>query len=384
MNHRSTPSPIMESPPGATTVIDGRSYVYFVGTGYLGLQGRKEVIRAACEATERYGIGSATSRIGFGNTPPTLEVERLAAELFGLDDAFYFMSGYVGMNILVQAMADTFDAVFVDEASHYCVMEAAQASGRPVRSFRHCDIDDLRAVLSANLEQSGRPMVLTDGVFAVRGNVAPLNEYRRVLADHPGSLLCVDDAHGLGVLGDRGRGTLEHTGMFDAQVNADSPATDLPRLFLCSTMSKAVGGYGGIIPGSHALIDRLKRTSTYYSGTNPPPVPVAAATARALQVIAAEPELRTRLWSNVDLLKQGLRQLGLPTDDTPVPIVCLMIGNAQNMQRIRDELMRQGIVVAYMAAYSGLGQEGALRLAVFATHTEAMIEQLLDTLRKIL
>lgn len=117
--------PLMQSPPGAHTLIDGRRYLYFAGTGYLGLQGHPEVIRAACEATERYGVGSATSRTGFGNTPPVLEVERRAADLFGLDGAFYFMSGYVANSILILAFAETFDAVFVDELSHYCVFEAA-------------------------------------------------------------------------------------------------------------------------------------------------------------------------------------------------------------------------------------------------------------------
>ncbi|HYW80426.1 MAG TPA: pyridoxal phosphate-dependent aminotransferase family protein [Thermoguttaceae bacterium] len=384
MPHPTPPKPIMQSPPGATTVIDGRRYVYFVGTGYLGLQGREEVIRAACEATEQYGIGSATSRTGYGNTPPVLDVERRAAEWLGLDDAFFFMSGYVGINILVQAAAGTFDAIFVDEASHYCVMEAARATGRPVWSFRHCDVDDLRTVLHKQLEPGERPLVLTDGVFAARGDVAPLAQYDRLLADYPGSALGVDDAHGVGVIGERGRGTFEYAGMFDARINTDQRPGDLPRLFLCGTMSKAVGGYGGIIPGRQVFIDRLKRTSPYYAGTSPPPVPVAAATAEALRLIAADPDLRARLHRNVDLLKRGLSRLGLPTDDTPVPIACLTIGDAKNMQRIRDELLRQGIVVAYMAAYSGLPAEGALRLAVFATHAEAMIERLLDALQKIL
>ena len=148
-------------------------------------------------------------------------------------------------------------------------------------------------------------------------------------------------------------------------------------------MSKAVGGYGGIIPGSRALVEHIKRHSPYFGGASPPPAPVAAATARAIELVLAEPERRTRLWSNVRFLKDGIRRLGFDVDDTPVPIVCLTIGAAENMQRIQERLMSRGIAIAYMPTYSGLGPAGALRIAVFATHTEEMIRQLLDELERV-
>jgi len=374
----------MQSPPGAETVIDGRTYLYFVGTGYLGLQGHPEVARAACEAIGQYGIGSATSRTGFGNTPPVVEVERRAAEMFGLDDAFYFPSGYAGNHILTLALSERFDAVFVDELSHYCVLEAAGLSGRPVQKFRHRDADDLHAKLRQRLAPSARPLVLSDGVFAARGEIAPVADYCSVLSEYAGGILCIDDAHGIGVLGENGCGTLEHAGLFSASVNAESDDDEGTRLLLCGTLSKAIGGYGGIIPGSRRLIERLKQSSPYYAGVSPPPVPVAAATARALQLVMAEPQRRTQLHKNAGLLKQGLRRLGIATDDTPVPIVCLVLGDAANMQRIQRQLMQRGIVVAYMAAYSGLGPEGALRMAVFATHTEQMIGRLIDELERVI
>jgi len=372
--------PIMQGPPGARTVIDGRTYTYFAGTGYLGLQGHPEIIRAACEATRRYGIGSANSRTAFGNLPPTLEVERRAAEFFGLEEAFYFMSGYVGNNILVLLLGDSIDRVFVDESSHYCVFEAARLTGRTPVEFRHCDAGDLASKLRTELNPGARPLVLSDGVFAARGEIAPVAEYRSLLDDYPGSVLCIDDAHGLGVLGAGGRGTLEHAGLFDAGVNSAALPCPAPRLLLCGTLSKAFGGYGGIIPGSREFIDRLKSTSPYYGGASAPPVPAAAATARALELVGADSDLRQRLRRNVDLLKGGLRALGLPVDDSPVPIACLTLGDAANMRRIQRELIERDIVVAYMAAYSGLGPEGALRIAVFATHTEEMIGELLDGL----
>ena len=224
---------------------------------------------------------------------------------------------------------------------------------------------------------------MSDGVFAATGRIAPAADYYDVLHNYPESVLCLDDAHGVAVLGAGGRGTFEHAGLWRHGVNTVGSSGLYPYLALSATLSKAVGGYGGIIPGGREFIRRIKLRSPYFGGASPPPTPVAAATAKALELIRAEPDLRTRLWANARLLKEGLRQLGFDLDDTPVPIVCLVAGSAENMQRIQRELMECGIAVAYMAAYSGLGPEGGLRIAVFATHTAAMIGQFLDQLRRL-
>lgn len=387
--------PLMQSPPGAATHIDGREFLYFAGTGYLGLQGHPEVIRATCDAANRYGIGSANSRTAFGTTPPLLEVERLAAAMFGLDDAFYFASGWLGNSILVQLLDAESALVCVDDCSHYSVFEAAlRPRNDPFVFFRHRDPDDLRAKLRENLKPGQSPLVLSDGVFAATGEIAPADVYRDILCDYRGSVLWLDDAHGLAVLGENGRGTYEHVGLWARGVNvlseliasseplAVSPSPP-PALLLCGTLSKAVGGFGGIIPGSQGFIERLKRQSPYFGGASPPPAPIAAATARAIELVMAEPERRARLWSNARRLKDGLRGVGFDVEQTPVPIVCLVVGTAENMRRIQRELMARGIAIAYMAAYSGLGPEGGLRIATFATHTEAMIERLLDELRRL-
>jgi len=375
--------PLLESPPGAVTQIDGREYLYFAGTGYLGLQGHPEVIRAACRAAEQYGIGSANSRTAFGTTPPLLEVERLAAALFGLDDAFYFASGWLGNHVLMQLLDAQAGLILLDEYSHYSVFEAARASGYPNVTFRHGDPADLQAKLQQRLKPSQSAVVLSDGIFAATGRVAPVREYHDILRDYPGSMLCLDDAHGLAVLGENGRGTFEYADLWGQGVNVVGNADRCPHLCFSGTLSKAIGGFGGIIPGCREFIRRVKMRSPHFGGASPPPAPIAAATARAIELVMAEPGRRTRLWSNVRLLKDGLRGMGFDVDQTPVPIICLTPGNAGNMQRIQRELMQGGIAVAYMAAYCGLGPEGGLRIAVFATHTEAMIQQLLDELRRL-
>ncbi len=205
---------VLQSPPDAVVQIDGREYLYFVGTGYLGLQNHPEVIRAACLATERYGIHPATNRAGFGNSPPLLEAERRAAELYDAPAAYYFATGYAGNAILLAAVQDRFDLLLADEMSHYSVLDAARQSGRPLVTFRHRDADDLAAVMKQNLPPGGRPLLMTDGVFAVRGTIAPLDEYRAVLSGYPGAGMLIDDAHAVGVLGPNGRGTLEHFGLW--------------------------------------------------------------------------------------------------------------------------------------------------------------------------
>lgn len=376
---------VMQSAPGPETVIDGRRYLYFAGTGYLGLQGHPEVIRAACDATRHYGIGSATTRAWFGNTPPTLDVERLAARLFAADEAFYYPSGYLGNHILANVLAERFDAVFVDERSHYSLLEGVRSSARPIFTFGYRDPGGLEACLRANLRPGQRPLVATDGIFPVLGTIAPLAEYRQVLAEYPGAMLMIDDAHAAGVLGANGRGTYEYLGLPADRVNRDpdQPAfSDGPALLFSATTSKALGGFGGILPGARAFVARVKSVSHCYDGASAPPVPAAAATARALELLMAQPEMRTRLWENARLLKNGLRRLGLCVEDTPVPIVGLAIGDGPNMQRIQQTLVDRGIMIAHAASYSGLGPGGALRIAVFSTHTPPMIEQLVDAMAK--
>ncbi len=408
---------VLQSPPDAVVTIDGREYLYFVGTGYLGLQSHPEVIKAACLATERYGIHSATTRAGFGNSPPLLEAERRVAELFDAQCAFYFVTGYAGNAILLAALQESFDVLFADELSHYSVLEAARQTHLPVFTFHHRDPGDLAAALKNNLPPGRRPLLLTDGVFSVRGTIAPLAEYRAVLSGYPGAGMMVDDAHAVGVLGQEGRGTLEHLGLWriasansplplgegpggralQAARNNDDPASSasphpspLPAgegtdfaTFLTATASKAIGGFGGIIPGSRDFIERVKRSSHWFDGASAPVAAAAAATAKAIELMMADPDRRARLWSNVRLFKDGLRGMGLEVDDSPVPILCLVLGDAENMRRIQSELMHRGIAVAYLPAYSGLGTEGGLRIAVFATHTDSMIEQLLDELRRL-
>ena len=377
---------VMESPPGAEVTIDGQRYLYFAGTAYLALQGHPAVIAAGCDALQRYGLHPATSRGGFGAHPPLLEVERLASQFFGAEDAFYFTSGYWGNTLTLQSLAGRFDIAFVDEFAHYSVLDAIKLIDRPSVSFAHRDPNDLSAKLQHNLRPRQRPLVISDGMFPISGHIAPVEQYRQALARYDDSILALDDAHAAGVLGG-GRGTYEHFGIASSLANRgtelEDSAASVPQLYRCATLSKAIGGSGGILAGSRAYVSQAKM-SPYFNAAAIPTAPVAAATATALQLLMNDPAPLALLHENARRLRSGLRRLGLDIDDSPSPIICLLLENAAHMQRIQGELRKRGIIIAYFGSYTAIGSEGGLRIAVSAAHTSAMIEHLLDQLGSFL
>jgi 7-keto-8-aminopelargonate synthetase-like enzyme len=336
------------------------------------------------------------------------DVEQEAAKFFGTEDAFYFPTGYLGSSVLVKAIADTFDLVVCDEAVHYSSQDAATLSGKPIVTFRSRDPEHLNKVLQEHVGpkkvaagEAVRPLVLVDGVFPVQGKISPVREYIEVLCKYPDSALIVDDAHALGVLGERGRGSYEHAGIDLSQVNTNKPSQldftsdpnsddktgvkngEGPRLFVCGTMSKAFGGYGGIVFGSKEFIEHIKQTSSYFRGASALPPAAPAATAEALRMISEDSTILQRLKENTTLARDGLRKLGLTVEPTPVPVICLELDTAAEMRRVQSTLQQRGILISYNAAYSDLGPEGALRIAIFATHTPEMIQKFVEELGKV-
>ena len=350
----------MESPPVRECIIDGRSYLYFGGTSYLGLHGHPEVIAAACEATRRYGIHPATSRSLFGNTPVTLAVERLAAEFFDLEDAFYFVSGYR------------------QHGRPAAVARAGfrRAVSRPVGALQRGRSRPVGPVAAGPISAARRRGSATRPATAPRPQPAALGLDGRRLAEprprgpdrsllrNPGAVRRRGDSGGRRArVGDDRRAGPRHAGFFGPLVagrQRRSGGGDRPRvpLYVGGTLSKALGGFGGIVPGSAAFLRRVRTATHYYDGASAPATPVAAASACALQLVRRHPELRLRLRDNVCAVRNGLRQLGLSVEDSPAPIVPVQAGSAEQMQRLHAELKQRGILVPYMATYSGLGAGG--------------------------
>ncbi len=360
---------VMESPPGARAVIDGREVDYFCGCGYYCLQGHPAIIDAACKAVQQYGLGSATSRSGYGDNPALLEVERNAAKFFATESALYYVSGYLGNAILLRGLREDYDVIFYDKESHYSVLDGIATADKPAVAFAHRDADDLKTQVARHLKPTERPMVICDGVFPVSGGLSPIPEYVDVLQKYDDFTICVDDAHATGVIGELGHGCYEHLGLSG------------PRLYSSGTLSKALGGHGGIIAGDASLIERLKNKSKIPNGSSSPPTPAAAASAKALEILRDTPELRKRLWDNTLYAKSRFRELGFDVNDTPVPIICLSSKKA-NLETLPDKLLDKGIAISrYYAgghAYSSVPAGGAVRIAIFSDHTRQQIDRLVQ------
>lgn len=365
----------MQSPVGSRTLINGRWCDYFAGCSYLGLQNHPGLLDAAATALRQYGLGTATSRGGYGEHPLYREVEAAAAAYWEADAATYYVTAYLGNAALAQGLAGDYERIFVDDASHYSAWDGARTAGMPLHPFRHLDPADLAAQLRAHLKPGERPLAFSDGVFPISGEIAPAPAYGEALARYPGAILCLDDAHATGVLGERGRGTLEHWGVTGA---------DGPRIYAAHTLSKALGSHGGIIAGDAALIERLGRGAKSLVATSPSPLPAAGAAAWALRFMAGDTDLRARLRANVAAARAGLRGLGWPLADSPVPILCLAARPGVDLARLRAELFARDLCVAHVTSYSSVPAGGALRIAIFATHTGEQIERLIGELARLL
>lgn len=361
----------METPLGPRVVIAGRERDYFSGTGYLGLHNHSRVLQAAVETIQQYGIATGTSRGGYGEHPVYAALEAEARAFFDAPQVLYYTSGYMSGVILAQGLRECCDRIFIDDSAHYSLWDGARSSGKPLVNFRHCDPLALAGVLKAELRPGERPLVLSDGVFPISGEIAPVCAYQAVLAEYDGAWLCLDDAHATGVLGAHGRGTLEHAGV------------DSPRMLAGHTLSKAIGGYGGLIAGTSEVMGMLERNSRVYVGASPVPLPVAAAAARAL-ALARDDSLRERLSANVACARRGLRGLGWELDDSPVPIICLGARDGLDLARIKNALFERDIAISHVRSYSSTPPGGALRIAIFASHTSEQIDRLVDALRSTL
>ncbi len=294
-----------------------------------------------------------------------------AAKYFDCEDAVYLSSGFLTDIAAVVSLSNyhSIGSIFIDEISHYSNQYAALLGCKPLFGFSHNDPDDLEKKIIQNLNNGQKPLVLTDGVFPIFGRIAPLNDYFNIVEKYNG-ILWIDDAHGIGVLGENGRGTAEYF-----QLNSE-------RVFFGGTLSKAFGGFGGIIPGNKEFIDDIKNGSIQ-NGSTPPPSSAIAASLTGIRLLKSNPEMRLRLWENATRLKSGLKEIGFETDNTVVPVFAFKMGSKSEMLRLKNELMENRIIIQFIN-YIGSGNDGVLRIVVFSTHTTDQIDNLLYQLKKII
>ena len=298
------------------------------------------------------------------------EPQRLTAA----DKTVKVVTGYLVNAILLQGLIKEYDIIFIDEASHYSVFDGTYTTRKPIIPFVHLNPEDLKKKIRNSIKPSQKPLLICDGVFPVSGEISPIPEYLSVLEEFAPYIICVDDAHATGVLGENGRGVYDYFGL---------EAGD--GLYSSGTLSKAVGGHGGIIAGKEAFIDGLRKSSEIFQGASPASTPAAAAASKGLEILMNRPELRKNLWANVRHAKHALRSIGFEIPETPVPIICLH-REGIDLKQIQAELFRKNIAVLYAAggSYSSVPKNGAIRIAIFSTHSKEQIDRLVKEIQRLM
>jgi 7-keto-8-aminopelargonate synthetase-like enzyme len=346
---------------GRTRVRWGRrTLVYFGGCDYFRLSSHPEVRRALRTGLEAHGLNVAASRLTTGNHPLYEELERRLAQFFRREAAVVVSSGYVTNLVLAQALAGRFTHVLIDEAAHTCLDDAVPFFGGRVLRFHTRDPQHVTSLLR-RIGRRARPVLLTDGMFAHDGSLAPVGQYLERLP--PTAMLLLDDAHGAGTLGPTGKGTLECLGVTDA------------RVVLTLTLSKAFGSYGGAILGRREVIDRVRAHSALFAGNTPLPLPLVCAALKSLQLLRADRGLRRRLEANTARVKAALQRAGLPVVDSPSPIVALTPRAGAEAARLQRALLAAGIYPS-LIRYPGGPRQGYFRFALSSEHSTAELDRL--------
>lgn len=357
---------IQESETGSYVISNGREYSYFGGNNYLGMATHPAVKKAATEAIEKYGVNFSASRCTTGTSDIHLELERQLSLFTGKDDTVIFASGYMGNSILLEVLKEKYSAVFADSHSHSSIRSAIPL-GRSVTWFDHCNTEDLDSHLSS--AKPDRPLIITDGIFALTGEIAPLDMIFSVVKKYKG-ILVVDDAHATGVLGITGKGSPEYFNLHDRN-----------DIYQTGTMSKAIGSYGGFIPGSRELINLIRVRSTAWQASTSLPPPLVVSAIASLKLISGDQGMRKRLIDNAISLKEKIASLGLKTIIAGTPIVPIFMSSQKRTEELSAYLETNRIIVPYMNYPSGQGMN-LLRIALTVSHTETQVNELLEYLRK--
>jgi len=340
---------------------DGRRMISFSCNDYLGLSHHPAVKAAAVAAIELYGAGAGASRLVTGDHPLYARLEAKLAALKGCEAACVFGSGYLANSGIIPTFVGPGDLICIDELAHACIWAGAQLSGAEVVTFRHNDVADLAAKLEARRVRAARTLIATDGVFSMDGDIAPLDAVSALAQRHDAWLL-VDDAHGLGVVGDgKGAAALFPDARIDLQMG---------------TLSKAVGGYGGYVCATRPVIDLIKmRARTHVYTTGLPPASVAAALA-ALEVVESDP---TRVAAPLAKARRFTAALNLP--EAQSAIVPILLGAAQTALAASADLEAQGLLVAPIRPPTVPEGTARLRVAFAAGHPDEAVDRLADAVR---
>lgn len=354
----------LDGPQSTRTIIEGKECILLSSNNYLGLTEHPVVKEAAKLAVDTWGAGAGGSRLTTGNYTLHEELEKEIARFKRTESAIVFGAGYAANLGVIQALTGRGDAVLSDELNHASIIDGCRLSQAYVKVYRHRDMGQLEEMLR-QVQGHRRRLIVTDGVFSMDGDLAPLPEIA-ALAERYGAFVMVDDAHATGVLGGRGAGTVDHFGL-EGRVQVQM-----------GTLSKALGSSGAYVAGSRELIDYLRnKARSFIFSTAPPPAAVGAALA-ALRLVERRPEIRVQLWRNARYLRTGLERMGytVPAEDSP--IIPVLIGDAAKTMDLAQALLEEGVFAPGIRPPTVPQGTSRIRVTVMAVHTRDDLNQALS------
>ncbi len=359
----------LDSPQGAWLVVDGKRVLNFSSNNYLGLANHPKVVAAAKRAMDEYGVGPAAVRTIAGTMTLHVELEQRLAAFKGVEAAITFQSGFTANLATIPALVGRGDVIFSDRLNHASIIDGCRLSRAQIVAYEHCDPDDLRRQIAATTEY-GRRLIVSDGVFSMDGDIAPLPALHEIAAEHD-ILLMVDDAHGEGVLGRGGRGIVDHFGLH-GKVDIE-----------VGTLSKAFGVVGGVVAGKQVIVDWLRQRGRPFLFSSAMTVPDVAACLAAVDLLEASTDLVDRLWQNAEYFKTGMSALGFDTGHSTTPIVPIMLGEAPLAQQFSRRLFEEGLFA--MAIGFPTVPQGKARIRVMnsASHSRDDLDRALDIFAKV-
>ena len=358
------------SPQGAWLVVDGKKVLNFCSNNYLGLANHPRIAEAAKAAIDEMGVGPGAVRTIAGTMDLHVQLDERMAKFKGVDAAITFQSGFTANLGTIPALVGKEDAIFSDELNHASIIDGCRLSGAKIIRFNHADAAHLKEQLKTYRDQYRRAMVITDGVFSMDGDIAPLDEIYAVTLGYD-VILMVDDAHGEGVMGKGGRGIVDHFGL-NGKVDVE-----------IGTMSKAFGVMGGVAAGNARVVEWLHQRGRPFLFSSAMTVPDVAACLAAIDLLEESTELVDRLWSNAEMFKREMRAMGFDTGKSVTPITPVMLGEATLAQEFSRELYEEGIfgmAIGFPTVPRGTAR---IRVMISAAHSNEDLEQGLAAFEKV-
>lgn len=360
----------ISSAQGAWIVVDGKRVLNFCSNNYLGIADHPKLKAAAQAAIDKYGVGPAAVRSIAGTLDLHVEFERRMAAFKGVEDALYVQSGFVANQAAIAPLVGKEDVIFTDRLNHASIIDGCRLSSAKIIIYEHCDAADAEAKIKEHLPQYRRGLLVTDGVFSMDGDIAPLDKIYEVCEKY-GVISMVDDAHGEGVLGRGGRGIVDHFGLhgkFDVEIG---------------TLSKAFGVVGGVIAGKRVLVDWMRQRGRPFLFSSATTAADTAACLAAVDLLEESTELVDRLWANAKTFKAEMAKLGFNTGQSATPITPVILGENQVAQQFSRKLFERNVFAMPIVFPTVPRGTARIRVMISASHSAADLEQGLEAFQQV-